>query len=125
MLDLARRGRDVRRYVAALEAWIIAALGLLSVDAFVVPGRVGVWTSHNGNDAKIAAIGVRLRHWVTLHGFAINVMPDLAHFNGIVPCGLDLPVTSLAALGCDADLARLDAALMATAGAFLGTREAA
>lgn len=112
-LDLAARGRDVRRFVQALEAWIIAALADLGVAAWTAEGRIGVWTrGADGGEAKIAAIGVRVRKWVTLHGLAINVAPDLAHYDGIVPCGIrDHGVTSLAALGKPADMARLDAAL--------------
>ena len=122
VLDLTGRRRDVRRYVHALEDWVIAALGLLGVDAFSVDGRVGIWTRAGGAEAKIGAIGVRVKRWVTLHGFAVNVAPDLSHFGGIVPCGLpDYPVTSLAALGLDADLAAFDAALAATAAAFAET----
>jgi lipoyl(octanoyl) transferase len=123
MLDLGARGRDVRCFVHAVEGWVIAALGRLGVAAFRAPGRVGIWTvDGNGREAKIGAIGVRVRRWVTLHGFAVNVAPDLSHFGGIVPCGLpDHPVTSLTALGNDADLAALDAALAATMQEFLQT----
>lgn len=98
-LDLGRRGRDVRRYVAALEGWIIAALADHGVTAHTVPGRVGIWTGTGVREAKIGAIGVRVKRWVTLHGVAVNLDPDLSHFSGIVPCGLERPVTSLAALG--------------------------
>ena len=122
VLDLARRGRDVRRYVHTLEDWVIAALGRLGVDAFSVEGRVGIWTTDGGTEAKIGAIGVRVRRWVTLHGFAVNVAPDLSHFGGIVPCGLrDYPVTSLAALGRGGDMAAFDAAFAATAQGFAET----
>ncbi len=122
MLNLDCRGRDVRAYVHALEGWVIAALARLGVAAFRADGRVGIWTLDQGREAKIGAIGVRVRRWVTLHGFAVNVDPDLAHFGGIVPCGLpDFPVTSLAALGIDATLATFDAALAFTAQAFLDT----
>lgn len=98
-LDLNSRGRDVRRYVAALERWVVAALADHGVAAHTVPGRVGIWTGHGAAEAKIGAIGVRVKRWVTLHGVAVNLDPDLSHFAGIVPCGLTLPVTSLAALG--------------------------
>jgi lipoyl(octanoyl) transferase len=122
VLDLNRRGRDVRAYVHALESWVIAALGELGVEAFRAPGRVGIWTLDRGREAKIGAIGVRVRRWITLHGFAVNVDPDLAHFGGIVPCGLpDYPVTSLAALGNVADLATFDRALALTCTRFLDT----
>jgi lipoyl(octanoyl) transferase len=113
ILDLGRRGRDVRCYVHALEAWVIDALAQLGVRGFTADGRVGIWTiDRDGREAKVGAIGVRVKRWVTLHGFSVNVAPDLSHFGGIVPCGLpDYPVTSLAMLGIDANLATLDAAL--------------
>lgn len=115
MVDLERRGRDLRAYVAALEAWVIAALARLGIAAFAVPGRIGVWVATPAGDAKIAAIGVRVRRWVTSHGVAINVDPDLSHFDGIVPCGLDgFAVTSLAALGVGGGMAALDLALRDT-----------
>ena len=122
VLDLNRRGRDVRCFVHGLEGWVIAALGSLGVEAFRAPGRVGIWTLAGGQEAKIGAIGVRVKRWVTLHGFAVNVAPDLGHFAGIVPCGLgDYPVTSLAELGIDADCATFDAALALTLPGFLQT----
>ena len=122
VLDLGRRGRDVRCYVHALEDWVIAALGRLGVEAFSVAGRVGIWTMAGGREAKIGAIGVRVRRWITLHGFAVNVAPDLSHFGGIVPCGLPgFPVTSLAALGLSTEMAGFDAALAATAAGFAET----
>ena len=98
LIDLDRRGRDIRRFVAALEDWMIATLARLNLTAYRVAGRVGVWTGPADDPAKIAAIGVRIRRWVTLHGAAINVDPDLRNFGGIVPCGIDdARVTSLAA----------------------------
>ncbi len=112
MLDLDARGRDVRCYVAALEAWIIAVLADLGVAAHAIAGKVGVWVDRPDGSAKIAAIGVRVRRWVTLHGLAINIDPDLDHFSGIIPCGLAEPVTSLAAMGVAADMAVVDAALL-------------
>ncbi len=121
VFDLTKRGRDVRRYVHALEGWVIAALGEVGVDAFAIDGRVGIWTLDCGREAKIGAIGVRVRRWITLHGFSVNVAPDLSHFGGIVPCGLPDPVTSLKALGISTDLATFDAALALTAGAFAET----
>jgi lipoyl(octanoyl) transferase len=100
VLDLGKRGRDVRRFVGALEQWLIAALARTGVAAFAVPGRVGIWTLDGGREAKIGAIGVRVRRWVTLHGFSVNLSPDLSHFGGIVPCGIaDAGVTSLRKLG--------------------------
>ena len=122
VLDLNRRGRDVRCFVHGVEGWVIAALAELGVAAFRAPGRVGIWTLDGGREAKIGAIGVRVRRWVTLHGLAVNVRPDLTHFGGIVPCGLpDFPVTSLAALGRDCPLTDLDQALCRTMPAFLHT----
>lgn len=111
MLDLGTRGRDVRRFVASLEQWLIEALSVLGVAGQVRPGKVGVWVDTSAGPAKIAAIGVRVRRWVTLHGISINVHPELDDFAGIVPCGLSEPVTSLAALGRPADMAALDRAL--------------
>jgi lipoyl(octanoyl) transferase len=121
MLDLNRRGRDVRCFVHALEGWVIAALDHLGLAAFRAPGRVGIWTHDaDGREAKIGAIGVRVRRWVTLHGFSVNIAPDLSHFGGIVPCGLpDYPVTSLAALNHGADMETFDAALALTRIGFL------
>ncbi len=120
MLNLAQRGRDVRCYVHALEGWVIAALAHINIEAWRAPGRIGIWTMDGDQEAKIGAIGVRIRRWVSFHGFSINVDPDLSHFDGIVPCGLpDFAVTSIRALGHDADMAALDAALLATFGNFL------
>ena len=100
LLDLERRGRDIRRFVHALEGWIIATLADLGVDAHRAPGRIGIWVGDGPGEAKIAALGLRVKRWVTLHGFSINVAPDLTHFGGIVPCGIaEYGVTSLAALG--------------------------
>jgi lipoyl(octanoyl) transferase len=107
LLDLDQRGRDLRRFVAGIERWVADALFDLGVSARSVPGRTGVWVE----DAKIAAIGIRVRRWVSYHGVAINVAPDLTHFAGIVPCGLAAPVTSLAALGRTNGMDDLDAAL--------------
>jgi lipoyl(octanoyl) transferase len=107
MLDLSVRGRDVRAFVQTLEDWIIATLGRLGVEGTRREGQIGVFVG----DAKIASIGIRLRHWVSFHGVSLNVDPDLDHFSGIVPCGLNSPVTSLAALGVNADMQRVDTAL--------------
>jgi lipoyl(octanoyl) transferase len=112
LLDLDRRGRDIRRFVAALEDWIIATLARLDLAAYRIAGRVGVWTGPADDPAKIAAIGVRIRRWVTLHGAAINVDPDLGHFTGIVPCGIgDARVTSLEVVNHLKDLGIVDRAL--------------
>lgn len=121
MLDLGARGKDVRAYVHALEGWVIDALGIFGVAARRAEGRVGIWCDNrSGQEAKIGAIGVRIRRWVTAHGFAVNINPDLSHFDGIVPCGIaEYPVTSLTALGVDASLADFDAALLKTLPKFL------
>ena len=120
MLNLSGRGRDVRCFVHALEGWVIDALGELGLKAWRAEGRIGIWTDDDGQEAKIGAIGVRVRRWVTFHGFSVNVDPDLSHFGGIVPCGLpDFSVTSLAKLGIGADMAALDNALSRTFGRFL------
>jgi lipoyl(octanoyl) transferase len=120
ILDLEKRGRDIRRFVHSLEGWMIDALGELEVTARREPGRIGIWTGEGRAEAKIGAIGVRVRRWVTMHGFSINVAPDLSHFGGIVPCGIaEYGVTSLAALGKDDAMDRLDAALKRTFPAFL------
>ena len=119
MLDLGTRGRDIRRFVAALEGWVIAALALYGIAGRIIPGKVGVWVDTPVGAAKIGAIGVRVRRWVSYHGLAINVAPNLAHFGGIVPCGLAEPVTSMAALGHTARLAAIDAALAQTLPAML------
>jgi len=120
-IDLRERGRDVRNFVHHLEGWMIAALGDLGIAARRAEGRIGIWTDDaQGREAKIGALGIRVRRWITLHGFSINVDPDLSHFGGIVPCGISAyPVTSMAALGCTARMAELDAALRAHFPAFL------
>lgn len=124
MLDLRQRGRDVTRFVADLERWLIAALGHFDLEAHIKPGLVGVWVDRgDGRADKIAAIGVRLRKWVSFHGVAFNVAPDLEHFSGITPCGVADPtlgVTSLAALGRDRGMADADEALRAAFEAVFG-----
>jgi lipoyl(octanoyl) transferase len=100
MLDLSARGRDVHSFVHALEDWLIASLAKLGVEGERREGHIGIFVG----EAKIASIGVRVRHWVSFHGVSLNVDPDLEHFSGIVPCGLSTPVTSLAALGIDATM---------------------
>ena len=124
LLDLGGRGaRDARGFVHALEGWVIATLGDFGVAAWRSPAGIGIWTlGADGEEAKIAAIGVRIRRWVTMHGFAVNLSPDLAHFSGIVPCGIaDKGVTSLAALGLAVGAAEWDAALLARIDDFLST----
>ena len=115
MLDLKRRGGDVRRYVHDLEEWIIRTLASFNVKGERREGRVGIWIDRgHGREDKIAAIGVRIRRWVTFHGISINLEPDLTHFEGIVPCGIaGHGVTSLADLGLPVTMADLDVALKA------------
>jgi lipoyl(octanoyl) transferase len=115
MLDLSKRGSDVRAFVAGLEAWLIATLARLGVAGERREDRVGVWVRRDdGREDKIAAIGIRVRRWVSYHGISLNVAPDLGHFAGIVPCGVrEHGVTSLADLGKDARMAAADAALEA------------
>jgi lipoyl(octanoyl) transferase len=120
MLDLDKRGRDIRRFVHSLEGWMIDALAQLGVEARREAGRIGIWTGSGTSEAKIGAIGVRVKRWVTLHGFSINVAPDLTHFSGIVPCGIDAyGVTSLEALGRPSTMADLDLALRSKFPEFL------
>ncbi|MBY6004339.1 lipoyl(octanoyl) transferase LipB [Salipiger bermudensis] len=121
MLDLNRRGRDIRRFVQQLEAWVIAALAEFNVTGHIREGRVGVWVERPDKprlpdgrmtEDKIAAIGIRLRKWVSFHGISINVEPELSHFEGIVPCGItEFGVTSLVDLGLPVCMDDLDVAL--------------
>ena len=130
MLDLNRRGRDVRAFVQKLEAWVIATLAGFGLTGHIREGRVGVWIERpdkpptlSGQPAedKIAAIGIRLRKWVSFHGISINLEPDLSHFDGIVPCGItDYGVTSLVDLGLPVQMADLDVALRKSFDAVLG-----
>ena len=120
VLDLEKRGRDVRCFVHSLEGWMIEALEELGVSAHRAEGRIGIWVGDGPAEAKIGALGVRVKRWVTLHGFAINVAPDLSHFSGIVPCGISqFGVTSLAELGKQMPLERVDAALKRSFHRFL------
>ena len=113
MLDLRTRSRDIALYVRNLEQWIINTLGVFDIRAERRCGRVGVWVAHaDGREDKIAAIGVRLKKWVSYHGIAINVDPDLSHYQGIVPCGIqEHGVTSLAKLGKPVDMQKFDQVL--------------
>ncbi len=123
MLDLTQRGRDVRAFVSALETWVIGALDRLDVTAVLREGRVGVWVERQAplREDKIAAIGVKLRRWVSFHGISLNVNPDLSHFAGIVPCGVtEHGVTSLADLGLATSMNTADAALRASFQAVFG-----
>ncbi len=131
MLDLNRRARDVRRFVAALEDWVIATLAAFNVRGERRAGRVGVWVDRTPpggplREDKISAIGVRLRRWVSFHGIAINVEPELEHFGGIVPCGIAEPglgVTSLVDLGLPVTMADVDNALAEAFVPIFGPRE--
>jgi lipoyl(octanoyl) transferase len=130
MLDLRRRGPDLRRFVASLEEWIIRTLAAFNVRGERREDRVGVWVRRpdkgDGYEDKIAAIGIRVRHWVTLHGIALNVAPDLSHFAGIVPCGVReqrYGVTSLADLGITASMAQVDTALRSEFEALFGAAD--
>lgn len=126
MLDVGKRGRDVRKFVQDLEHWVIAALAAFNVDGEIREGRVGVWVQRpdkplmpDGTTAedKIAALGIRLRKWVSFHGLSINVEPDLAHFDGIIPCGIrNHGVTSLVDLGLPVTMDDVDVALRKTFG---------
>lgn len=121
MLNLNSRGKDVRCFVHAIEGWVIATLAEFGVTAWRAEGRVGIWTKDtDGREAKIGAIGVRVRRWVTMHGFSVNLDPDLSHFSGIVPCGIDeFGVTSMARFGKTVSNAEWDAALKANEEGFL------
>lgn len=121
LLDLTRRARDARGFVHALEGWVIRTLASFGVEAFRRQGRIGIWTFEpDGREAKIGAIGVRIRRWVTMHGFAVNLSPDLTHFEGIVPCGIEeYGVTSLEGLGLAIDAETWDRTLLDQAEAFL------
>jgi lipoyl(octanoyl) transferase len=120
MLDLEKRGKDIRRFVHQLEGWLIDTLAELGVSAHRAGGRIGIWVGKGPNEVKIGALGVRVKRWVTLHGFALNVAPDLSHFTGIVPCGIaEFGVSSLAELGKQIPLTRVDAALERTFLTFL------
>jgi lipoyl(octanoyl) transferase len=124
LLDLEKRGKDIRRFVHSLEGWMISALADLGVEAHRAPGRIGIWVGEGPSEAKIGALGVRVKRWVTLHGFAINVAPDLSHFAGIVPCGIaDFGVTSLAELGKQITMAGVDGALERSFLSFLKSLE--
>ena len=125
LLDLKRRARDARGFVHALEGWVIATLGDFGVESFRRDGRIGIWTQDiDGREAKIGAIGVRIRRWVTMHGFAVNIAPDLTHFSGIVPCGIsEYGVTSLDRLGVRISREEWEQALTARAADFLAALE--
>ena len=125
MLDLKERGRDVRCFVHSLEGWVIATLADIGVESWRSEGRIGIWTRDiDGREAKIGAIGVRVRRWVTMHGFSVNLAPDLSHFTGIVPCGIEeFGVTSLDRLGITLAPQAFDEALQRRAGDFLAALE--
>lgn len=124
MLDVGRRGRDLRRFVESLERWVIATLDRFNLQGEIRPGRVGVWVVRGDKppgpsgqpcEEKIAAIGIKMRRWVSTHGIAINVEPELEHFSGIVPCGIaEHGVTSLVDLGLPVEMGDVDVALKQT-----------
>jgi lipoyl(octanoyl) transferase len=120
MLDLEKRGKDIRCFVHALEGWMIDTLADLGIEAHRAPGRIGIWVGDGPAEAKIGALGVRVKRWVTLHGFALNVAPDLSHFGGIVPCGIaEFGVTSVAEQGKQIALEGVDSALKRSFLSFL------
>jgi lipoyl(octanoyl) transferase len=120
MLDLEKRGKDIRCFVHALEGWMIDTLADLGISAHRAPGRIGIWVGEGPAEAKIGALGVRVKRWVTLHGFALNVAPDLSHFGGIIPCGIaEFGVTSVAEQGKQIALAGVDSALKRSFLSFL------
>jgi lipoyl(octanoyl) transferase len=124
MLDLENRGKDIRCFVHALEGWMIDALAEFDISAHRADGRIGIWVGGGADEAKIGALGVRVKRWVTLHGFALNVAPELSHFSGIVPCGIaEYGVTSLAERGKQIPLMEVDAALKRGFGPFLSALE--
>jgi lipoyl(octanoyl) transferase len=124
LIDLERRGRDVRRFVHGLESWLIGTLGELGVAARRSPGRIGIWVERGGVEAKVGALGLRVRRWVTMHGFSVNLSPELSHFSGIVPCGIaDSPVTSLDEMGVRDAEPRFDLALRLRLDEFLFSLE--
>ncbi len=122
MLDLKKRdAMDVRRYVQTLERWLVDTLAHFGVTGHIRQGRVGVWVEHGGRESKIAALGIRIRGWVTYHGISLNVNPDLSHYSGIVPCGIEeFGVTSLAQLGVSVTQAELDSVLQSTFTSLFG-----
>ena len=120
MLDLEKRGKDIRCFVHSLEGWMMDTLASLGVSAHRAQGRIGIWVGDGPDEAKIGALGVRVKRWVTLHGFALNVSPDLSHFSGIVPCGIaEFGVTSLAKLGKQIPMTGVDDALKHSFPSFL------
>lgn len=123
MMDLKKRQQhpDIKQYVWSLEEWIIRALAAFDVKGERRQGRIGIWVDTGAGEKKIAALGVRVRHWVTLHGVSINVNPDLSHYDGIIPCGInEYGVTSLEDLGVQATMAQMDVALKDSWGGVFG-----
>jgi lipoyl(octanoyl) transferase len=116
MLNLKHRGSDIKRFVWILEEWLIQTLHHFNIEGFRSPGRVGIWVNHpTKGECKIAAIGLRVRHWITFHGVSLNVSPNLDHYQGIVPCGIEeYGVTSLQNLGVETDYQTVDAVLKET-----------
>lgn len=112
-LSLPPRQKDIKLYIRLLEKWIINTLKAIGINAYTIDNMVGIWVQHNNTHAKIAAIGVRIRKWVTYHGISININPDLSRYSAIVPCGIStFPVTSLKELGLDISLSAFDEILI-------------
>lgn len=109
VLNLSIRQKDIKQYVRHLEQWVINSLKIIGIDAYIIAGKVGIWIKKDNIDAKIGAIGIRVRKWVTFHGVSVNINPDLSKYKGIIPCGIsDLPVTSLNELGIKIALKEFD-----------------
>lgn len=109
MLNLSIRQKDIKQYVRHLEQWIVNSLKIIGIDAYTISGKVGIWTKKDNIDAKVGAIGIRVRKWVTFHGVSVNINPDLLKYKGIIPCGIsDLSVTSLEDLGIKIALKEFD-----------------
>lgn len=124
MLDLEKRGKDIRCFVRSLEGWMIDTLADIGIAAHRAEGRIGIWVGEGKDEAKIGALGVRVKRWVTLHGFALNVAPDLSHFSGIVPCGISqFGVTSIASQGKQISSELVDGALKRSFRPFLNRLE--
>ncbi|MFT8736553.1 MAG: lipoyl(octanoyl) transferase LipB [Zymomonas mobilis] len=112
MMDIKKHGHDVRRFVHSIEKWVIDSLAQFGVTAYSRPERIGIWVDTPKGEAKIGAIGIRVRRWISFHGFSLNICPDLEHFSGIVPCGIsEFGVTSLQDLGKDVTMGEVDQAL--------------
>lgn len=111
-MDIRKHGNDIRRFVHSIEKWVIESLAEFGVTAYSHPERIGIWVDTPDGEAKIGAIGIRVRRWISFHGFSLNICPDLEHFSGIIPCGIsEFGVTSLHALGKKVSMSDVDQAL--------------